>query len=270
MALYLEEKFYPHLFTTIFGNKWLLTQGMELAIIKYLNSPEYLSTLETAISKAIEKGMQDRLSAGITHGKEGIVLTVVGAHNPSVEVDYISSLQQLQNMNFPLLTELKSNKDACIENVMNILRLEGPFVHKLRLDELQPHVDQLMVPIYHSSKKVVIGATALSLALDVSSIRVWKIKENIANQRSALCDVFVPLADPFFVVALTGMEGTSNTATATAEAITALSTTFSSASTVTPIFVYDYEVIGVDDQAVADGDVASFSNVDDVKLNIPQ
>ncbi|GKD29148.1 hypothetical protein Tco_1239926, partial [Tanacetum coccineum] len=69
---------------------------------------------------------------------------------------------------------------------MNILRLEEPLVDKLGLDELHPNVEQLMVHIHHSPNKVVIGATALSLALDVSNIRVRKIKENIANQRSVL------------------------------------------------------------------------------------
>nr|GEY10065.1 hypothetical protein [Tanacetum cinerariifolium] len=34
MALRLEEKFYPHLLTTIFGRRWLLTHGMELAVTK--------------------------------------------------------------------------------------------------------------------------------------------------------------------------------------------------------------------------------------------
>nr|GFA55727.1 hypothetical protein [Tanacetum cinerariifolium] len=148
---------------------WLLTQGMELAIIKCLNSPEYLSVLRAIIGKAIKKS---------------------------------------------------------IVTVLDILRLEGPLVEKLGLDELQPNVNQLMVPVHHSSDKVVIGATALSLSLDVFSIRVRKIKENIANHISALRDIFVPLADPFSAVAL----------------------------------IDDYEVIGVDDQAVADGDSASFLN----------
>nr|GFC34617.1 hypothetical protein [Tanacetum cinerariifolium] len=39
MALHLEEKFYLHLITTVFGRRWLLTHGMELAIFKCLNSP---------------------------------------------------------------------------------------------------------------------------------------------------------------------------------------------------------------------------------------
>nr|GEW31797.1 hypothetical protein [Tanacetum cinerariifolium] len=63
-------------------------------------------------------------------------------------------------------------------------------------------------------------------------------------------------------------EGTSDVVSATGGATTALSTTFSSASTIAPISVDDYEVIDVEDQAAADGNVASFSNVDDAELNI--
>nr|GEY17786.1 reverse transcriptase domain-containing protein [Tanacetum cinerariifolium] len=113
MTFHLEEKFYPHLLTTISGCRWLLTHGMELAIVNCLNSPQYLSALGTAIGKAIEK---------VT-------------------------------------------------------------------------------------------------------------------------------------------EGTSNSAAATAETTAALSTTFASASTIAPISVDNYEVIGVDDQTVANENAASFPNV---------
>nr|GEU39415.1 hypothetical protein [Tanacetum cinerariifolium] len=210
MALHLEEKFYPHLLTTVSGRRWFLTHGMELAIIKCLNSPEYLSTLGAAIGKAIKKGMQDGLSARIVHGKEGRALTYVAAYNPSAE-------------------------DASVEAVMNILHLEGPLAEKLGLNEL---------------------------------FRVRRIRENIANQRSALRDVFVPLAEPFSAAALTGTEGTFDIAHATADTNTALSTTFASASSIDPISVDDYEVVGAEDQAVADENAASFPNVDDVELNI--
>ncbi|GJZ76926.1 hypothetical protein Tco_0641598 [Tanacetum coccineum] len=197
MALHLEEKFYPHLITTISGHRWLLTHGMELAIVKCLNALEYLSALGAAISKAIEKA-------------------------PECEFLF-----------------------AC-----------------------EPNVDQLMVPIHCSSDEVVLGATALSLALDVSSARVWRIRKNIANQRSALRDVFVPLAEPFSAAVLTGTEGITDIVPATANTTTALSITFASTSSITPISVDDYEVVGADDQAVADGNAASFPNVDDAELNI--
>ncbi|GJY39264.1 hypothetical protein Tco_0425628 [Tanacetum coccineum] len=267
MALHLKEKFYPHLLTTISCHRWLLVHGMKLAIIKCLNSPEYLSALGAAIGKAIEKGMQDGLAAGITHGKEGRELTDVAAHNPSAKVDYVFALQQLQDVNFSLLSDLNCNKDASVGTVMNILRLEDPLAEKLGLSELQPHVDQLMVPIHRSPDQVVLGASALSLALDVSRVR--KIKENIANHRLALRDVFVPLAEPLSVTALTGTKVTSNVIPATVDTTTALSITFASASTIAPISVYDYEVVGTDDQACADGNATPFPNVDDTELNIP-
>nr|GEV30513.1 transposase (putative), gypsy type [Tanacetum cinerariifolium] len=95
MALHLEERFYPHLLTTISGHRWILTHGLKLAIAKCLNSTEYLSTLGAAIGKAVEKGMQDGLSAEIIHDAEGRVLTDVAAYNLSAEADYLSALQRL-------------------------------------------------------------------------------------------------------------------------------------------------------------------------------
>nr|GEW00050.1 scarecrow-like protein 8 [Tanacetum cinerariifolium] len=233
----------------------------DIFVDQCLHSPEYFSALGAAIGKAIENGMQDALSAGITHGAKGRVLTDVAVYNPSAEADYISALQHLQNLNFPLLAELRSNKDASVDTVMNILRLKKTLAERLCLTESQPHVDQLMVP-------VVIGASAVSLALDVSSSRVRKIKENIANHRPALRDVFVPLVEPLSATALTGTKGTSNVISATANTTMALSTTLASASIVAPISVDDYEVVGTDDQTGADGNANPFPNVDDPELNI--
>nr|GEX13965.1 hypothetical protein [Tanacetum cinerariifolium] len=214
----------------IMNDKWLLTYGMELAIAKFLNSSKYLSALGAAIGKAIEKGMQDGLAAGITHGKKGRILTDVDTYNHSAKVDYVSALQQLQSVNFPFLSELRSHKDASVEAVMDILRLEDPVAEKIGLNELQPHVDQLMVPIHHSPCQVVVGATALSLSLDTS-------------------------------------KGTSDGALASA-VITDLSTTLVSTSVIEPISIDDYEVVDADDQAVAGENVASFPNVDDAELRI--
>ncbi|GJU38869.1 hypothetical protein Tco_1191826 [Tanacetum coccineum] len=127
-----------------------------------------------------------------------------------------------------------------------------------------------MVPIQSSPDQVVIGATVLSLALDASNSRVWKIRENIANQRTVLRDVFVLLAEPFSFAVLTGAEGTSDTVPSVVDTATSLSTTLAFASLIAPISVNDYEVVGTDDQAAVDGSVASFPNVDDAELHIPQ
>nr|GEY81067.1 hypothetical protein [Tanacetum cinerariifolium] len=230
MALHLEERFYPHLLTTIFRRGWLLTHGLELPVAKCLNSTKYLSTLGAAIGKAVEKGIQDGLSAGLTHAAR----------------------------------VLKSNKDASIDTIMNLLRLEDSLVEKLGLTESQSHVDQLMVHIHHSLDQRVVGASALSLSLDVSSFRVRRIKKIIAKHRSALRDVFVPLSEPLSVTALTGTESTSNVIPATVDTTTTLSVTSVSASLITPISIDDYEITH------AEGEKSAFLDVDDAKLNIPQ
>ncbi|GJV31566.1 hypothetical protein Tco_1391966 [Tanacetum coccineum] len=264
-CLHLEERFYPHLLTTIAGRRWLLTYGMQLAVFKFLNSPEYLSALGAAISKAIEKGMQDGLAAKITHGQEGRVLTDVAAFNPSAEDDFTSALQEVQNVNFSLLAELQSNKDASVETVMDLLRLDEALAERLGLNDSQPHVDQLMVPVHHSPDQTVIGARALSFSLDVSHGRVQRIRENIANNRSALRDVFVSFSEPLSTAALEGTGGTSSVAPDTT---TALSVTLVSASTIPPISMDDYEITHADGQGNAGADVDPFPNVDDAELII--
>ncbi|GJT00490.1 hypothetical protein Tco_0821659 [Tanacetum coccineum] len=146
--------------------------------------------------------------------------------------------------------------------------LQYTLAEKLGLIEWKPHVDQLMVPIHHCPDQRVIGASALSLSLDVSSFRVQKIKENIADQRSALRDVFVPLSEPLLVTALTGTEGTSNLIPATADTTMALSVTFASASFIPLISSDDYEVVHADGREGTGADANPFPNVDDAKLNI--
>nr|GFC48502.1 hypothetical protein [Tanacetum cinerariifolium] len=115
---------------------------LKLAIPKCLKSTEYLSTLGSAIGKAVKKGMQDGLSARITHGAEGRVLTDVAAYNPSTEANYLNALQRLQSVNFSLITELKCNKDASIDTIIdtiiNLLCLEDSLAEKFGLTESHP------------------------------------------------------------------------------------------------------------------------------------
>nr|GFC49739.1 hypothetical protein [Tanacetum cinerariifolium] len=105
-----------------------------------------------------------------------------------------------------------------------------------------------MVPIHHSPDQCVVGASALSLSLEVSHSRVKKMRENIANNVSTFRGVFVPLSEPLSVAALEGMEGTSGF---THDAAATLSTTFISISTISPISTDDYEVAHADGQGGA-------------------
>ncbi|GJS11570.1 hypothetical protein Tco_0368366 [Tanacetum coccineum] len=203
------------------------------------NVVEYLSALGAAIGKAIEKGMQDGLSASIVHGTKGRTLTDIAAYNPSAEGDYRAALHHLQHVDFSLLAELKANKDASTKTVMNLLCLEDNLANRLDLTGSQPS----------------------------------KIKENLANHVSALRDVFVPLSEPLSAAALIGTEGTSTFIPALAGTATSLTVTLASASIIPPISTDDYGILHVDGQRNdgtddnVDGNVDSFLNVDDVDLN---
>ncbi|GJW04937.1 hypothetical protein Tco_1563793 [Tanacetum coccineum] len=136
---------------------------------------------------------------------------------------------------------------------------------RLGLSESQPHVDQLMVPVHHLPDQTVIGSGALSLSLNVSHGRVQRIRENIANNISALRDVFVSFSEPLFAAAL---EGTGGTSSVPPETTTTLSVTLVSASTIPPISMDDYEVMRADGQEGTGADVDPFPNVDDAELII--
>nr|GEX65111.1 hypothetical protein [Tanacetum cinerariifolium] len=237
MALHLEEKFYPHLHTTI--SDW---------------------------SRAIEKEMQDGLSAHIDHEKASMSLANVVAYNLVAESDYNSASQRLREVNFPLLAELKSYKDASTADVMDMLRLEGPLADAPGMSDLHPDVKQLTLPIHRPEDQVVLGETSLSFALSVTHSRVERIKENVAAQRSTLIDVWVPLVDPLSAKSLIGETSTSDSVPATVVTTTALSTTFASASFVPPITIEDYEIVGMDGpddaQGNGQGNVASFPTVE--------
>ncbi|GJV63346.1 hypothetical protein Tco_1474174 [Tanacetum coccineum] len=238
MALHLEEKFYPHLLTTIAGQRWLLTHG-------------------ATISQAIEKGMQDGLAAGIEHGAYGRILEDLVAYNPSAEEDYNVVLQELRSVDFALLAELKSHKDASVETIMNLLRLESPLVDAPGMSDLQPDEDKLMVPIHRSEDQAVLGSTSLSFALSVSYDRVEQIRKNIMEHQSALAGVYVPLVEPLSVQNLTGATGTSDVLPTAVATTTAWSTTFASASIVLSV--------SVDDYIIADAD-----NEENVQLNVEE
>ncbi|GKF23531.1 hypothetical protein Tco_0075853 [Tanacetum coccineum] len=51
-----------------------------------------------AIGRAIDKGMQDGLAAGIEHGVVKRSITDVAAYNPSAESDYVAAVNALQSV----------------------------------------------------------------------------------------------------------------------------------------------------------------------------
>ncbi|GKB22926.1 hypothetical protein Tco_0862327 [Tanacetum coccineum] len=126
MVLHIDAEFIPRYLTIIARRRWILSRGLKLVLAKCLSSPEYLSAMGEAIGRAIDKGMQDGLAAGIEHGRAGRSITDVAAFNPSAESDYVAAINALQGVSFSLLAQLEANKDASMADVMDLLRLEGP------------------------------------------------------------------------------------------------------------------------------------------------
>nr|GEW07709.1 hypothetical protein [Tanacetum cinerariifolium] len=170
------------------------------------------------------------------------------SRQPDAEVDFNTALQELRKVDFPLLAKLKSYKDANTEEIMNMLRLEGALADAPGMNYLQPDVEQLKVPIHKSKDRVVLGETSLLFALSVSHSRVERIRENVTAQRSALVGVWTLLSEPLSVTRLMGEASTPGVVPVAYVTTTALSTTFASASSIPPISIDDYEIVGVDGQ----------------------
>ncbi|GJY95294.1 hypothetical protein Tco_0511655 [Tanacetum coccineum] len=197
-----QESFHPHLLNVVAGRRWLLTHGMKLLVVKCLNSNEYMEALGHAFGRAIEKGMQEGLAAGIEHGQAGRCLTDLEAYIPSAEDDFNSAIRDLRDLNFPLLQELSDKKDASTWDIMDLLRLDDTVAETLGMTDLQPDVNQLMVPVHHKQDRVVIGSQALSVALDICRGRVEKMERNLIERLPFLKDVFVSIDDPLSAEAL--------------------------------------------------------------------
>ncbi|GJZ45605.1 hypothetical protein Tco_0593201 [Tanacetum coccineum] len=91
-CMHFQDSFHPHLLNIIAGRRWLLAHGMRLLMAKCLNSSEYMEALRNAFGRAIEKGMQEGLAAGIEHGQAGRCLNDLEAYNPSAKDDFNSAV----------------------------------------------------------------------------------------------------------------------------------------------------------------------------------
>nr|GEW53080.1 hypothetical protein [Tanacetum cinerariifolium] len=65
----MDNDLYPHMFTTIARQRWILSYGVRLSMMKCAYSAECRSALGKVISLATNKGIQEGLEAGIKHGK---------------------------------------------------------------------------------------------------------------------------------------------------------------------------------------------------------
>ncbi|GKD25059.1 hypothetical protein Tco_1231273 [Tanacetum coccineum] len=139
------------------------------------------------------------------------------------EANYVVVVNALCAVDFHLLAQLASHKDASMSELMDLLRLEGLTVETLEANQLQPSPEQLMLPIYRPKDQVVIGETSLSYSLDVIHARFQRIRGDVAACRLSLSDAMVPLIEPLSAENLIG-----------------------ESSSIPPVSAVDYEVSGAE------------------------
>nr|GFB06399.1 hypothetical protein [Tanacetum cinerariifolium] len=79
----------------------------------------------------------------------------------------------------------------------------GSTTETLEGSQLQPSLEQLMVPIYRLEDQVVIGDTFLSFSLEVAHNRIQRLRGDPTAFCLSLTDTMVPLFEPLFVRSLT-------------------------------------------------------------------
>ncbi|GKE52692.1 hypothetical protein Tco_1487848 [Tanacetum coccineum] len=191
--------------------------------------------------------MQTGLVAGIDHEKAGRGIAEVAAYDPSIEERYVSAVLAFRDLDFNLLSQLESQKDANIACIMDSLRLEGPSAKNPEVNRLQPAYEQLLLPIHRKEDNAIIGETSLFDSLNVVHDRVQKVKEGTLSHCLSISKAMGLLEDPLSSENLVGKASTSRVP-ATAATTTALSifVTTSNVSSIPPISVADYEVLNAE------------------------
>ncbi|GJX53886.1 hypothetical protein Tco_0282255 [Tanacetum coccineum] len=197
----LEGEFYPTYLTLLAGRRWLLTHGIQLALLKCLKSSEYQGILGHALGRAVDFGMQEGLEAGYEHGVAGRSLSVVDAYNPEVaSADYVNAVKALEDAHFPLVDLLKSKKDAGMDEVLDCFLLDGPLAELPEAASLQPCIEQLSIPIHHAGDKTAVGETSLSFALMNVHARAEGAKKHAAALRQLMMEIVsAPLSSQTWV-----------------------------------------------------------------------
>ncbi|GJQ94085.1 hypothetical protein Tco_0005224 [Tanacetum coccineum] len=160
-----------------------------LVVLKCLKSPEYQGILGHALGRATDFGMQEGLEAGYEH-RAGTQLSAIEAYNPeAAKTSYFDAVRALEDMDFPLVSLLKSKKDVGMDEVLDCFILDGPLVDLPEAAHLQPCLEQLSVPIHHFDDKAIVGETSLSFALLNVHSRAKGTKKHVAALRQLMMEI---------------------------------------------------------------------------------
>nr|GEW60183.1 hypothetical protein [Tanacetum cinerariifolium] len=103
----------------------------------------------TAIA-GIVKGMSEGLRHGVEHGQAQLSLESIEVYDPEAKAKYVSALQALKDLKYPLVDQFESLKDAPMDVIMAALYLESDTGDDApqHIRDLHPSSSQLTIPVY--------------------------------------------------------------------------------------------------------------------------
>nr|GEW70263.1 transposase (putative), gypsy type [Tanacetum cinerariifolium] len=123
LSIDFDEELYSHMLTAIAGRRWMIGRGLRLAVMKCGESLELRQAFADIVSAGIAKGMSEGLRHGVEHGQAQLSLESIEAYDPEAKAKYITALQALKDLKYPLVDQLEGLKNASIDVIMAALYL---------------------------------------------------------------------------------------------------------------------------------------------------
>nr|GEV94100.1 hypothetical protein [Tanacetum cinerariifolium] len=109
-----DRELYPRMLTAIAGRRWVIGNGLRLAIMKCVESTELRHVFADVVSAGIAKGMSEGLKHGVKHGKDKVDLAAIEAYDHEADTKYVAALHALKDLKYPLEILLE---DAIAANI---------------------------------------------------------------------------------------------------------------------------------------------------------
>ncbi|GJX99188.1 hypothetical protein Tco_0356207 [Tanacetum coccineum] len=150
LSMDFDEELYPHMLIAIAGRRWVIGHGLRLAVMKCVESSEIRQAFADVVSAGLAKGMSEGLKYGIEHGKAGRDLADVEAYDPEANSKLVKAIQDLKDMKYPIVDQLKRLKDAPMELLMASLHLKSDTREDAPqwISHLRPSSSQLKILVY--------------------------------------------------------------------------------------------------------------------------
>nr|GEV50730.1 hypothetical protein [Tanacetum cinerariifolium] len=145
-----DAELYPRMLIAIVGRRRVIGRGLRLAMMKCSESLELRQAFADVVSAGIAKGMSEGLRRGVEHGRAQLSLESIEAYDPKAEAKYVTALQALKDLKYPLVDQLEGLKDAPMDVLMAALYLESDTRNYAPqyIRDLCPSSSQLTIPVY--------------------------------------------------------------------------------------------------------------------------